>query len=305
MIVISEFMDESAVEMLRRAHEVRYDPGLVDDAPALQHALTHARALIVRNRTAVTEALIAGAADLACVGRLGVGLDNIDLDACAARGIDVYPATGANTNAVAEYVVTTALMLLRGAYNVTEQMAAGQWPRMALSSGHELGGKVMGLIGFGGIAREVARLVSAFNVTCIAHDPYLPPQAQASVRMVDSLDTLLACSDVVSVHLPLNEGTRGLINAERLAAMKPGAVLINSARGGIVEEAALIAALQSGHLRGAAVDVFDTEPLPEAAAQHWRDVPGLILTPHIAGVTAQSNTRVSSLIATRILEHLA
>ncbi len=154
-VVISEFMDEAAVEDLRRDHSVVYDPALVDDGPRLLAELADADAIIVRNRTQVRGDLLAAASHLACVGRLGVGLDNIDTQACAGRDITVYPATGANDASVAEYVITAALMLLRGAWLARDAVAAGDWPRQQLI-GREVGGKCLGLVGYGGIARQTA-----------------------------------------------------------------------------------------------------------------------------------------------------
>ncbi|MBS0446550.1 MAG: hydroxyacid dehydrogenase [Proteobacteria bacterium] len=305
-IVITEFMDEPAVARLRAAHEVVHDPKLVDDAARLLAAVAHADALIVRNRTQVRGELLAAAARCRVVGRLGVGLDNIDVAACQARGLRVIPATGANAQSVAEYVVATALLLLRGAYRSTSQVAAGAWPRSALSNGRELGGKTLGLIGFGSIGRRTARLARALGMRIVACDPMLPAGDAAYAAheaQALSLDEVVATADVVSLHVPLVESTRGLFDAARIGAMKPGAVLINSARGGIVDEAALAAALKSGHLGGAAIDVFAAEPLP--ASPHFDRCPNLVLTPHIAGVSVESNERVSALIADRVLEALA
>ena len=150
-VVISEFMDEAAVAALAARFDVRYDESLVDRPAELAAALADADALIVRNRTKVDAALLAAAPGLRVVGRLGVGLDNIDLTTCKARGITVLPAIGANARAVAEYVIATAMLLLRGAYGATANVAAGRWPRAALSNGRELAGATLGLIGFGGI----------------------------------------------------------------------------------------------------------------------------------------------------------
>lgn len=307
-VVISEFMDEAAIAAELRGFDTLYDPGLVDRPDALAAALKGADALIVRNRTQVRGALLEAAPDLKVVGRLGVGLDNIDVAACKDRGIAVYPATGANDGAVAEYVIGTAMLLLRGAYGATAEVAAGTWPRNALM-GREIAGKRLGLVGFGAIARETARRAAALDMTVSAHDPFLgsddpawtPPYGGIARR---DLDTLIAESDVLSLHVPLTEGTRGLIGAEAIARMPKGAVLINAARGGVVDEAAVAAALRSGHLGGAALDVFDREPLDAAAGAVFAGVPNLVLTPHIAGVTQESNVRVSAVTARAVRRHL-
>ncbi len=302
VIVIPEFMDTRAVAQLRGKHEVLYEPAMVDDLPRLLAQAARADAFIVRNRTQVRGALLAALTRCTVVGRLGVGLDNIDVAACEARGMRVIPATGANAQSVAEYVITSALLLLRGAYAATPAVAAGQWPRAALSGGRELGGKTLGLIGFGSIGQLTARLARALGLQVVAFDAMLddehPAFAEAGARRA-GLDEVISMSDIVSLHVPLVDSTRGLFNARRIAAMKKGAVLINTARGGIVDEPALAAALNSGHLGGAALDVFDVEPLPVAA--HFAGCANLVLTPHIAGVSLESNERVSFLIAEKVL----
>jgi len=304
-IVISEFMDERAVARLRDAHDVLYDPALVDDAARLHAEGAGADVLIVRNRTQVRGELLAALAKVRIVGRLGVGLDNIDVATCEARGIRVIPASGANALSVAEYVIATAMMLLRGAYLSSADVASGAWPRGALGNGREVGGKTLGLVGFGSIGQLTARLAQGLGMDVIACDAVLAPEhpafAASGSRSV-TLAALCAQADVVSLHVPLVESTRRLFDAARIASMKRGAVLINTARGGVLDEAALAAALKSGHLGGAAIDVFENEPLP--AGSVLAGCPNLVLTPHIAGVSAESNERVSSLIAQRVLEEL-
>jgi (S)-sulfolactate dehydrogenase len=301
-VVITEFMDAPAVAALSTQLTVTYDPGLVDQPEQLRALLASADAMIVRNRTQVDRELLASAPRLQAVGRLGVGLDNIDVPACAERGITVIPATGANAQSVAEYVIATTLMLARGAYQATARVANGQWPRAAFSNGHELHGKVMGLVGFGTIGRRVSDLVKAFGMHVMAFDPALPAEHEAyrlhQVTCCPDLELLLRKADVVSLHVPLTPSTRHLFNAKRLAQMKPTAVLINTARGGIIDELALIQALREERLAGAALDVFDHEP--PLAGELPADLPRLILTPHIAGLTQESNTRVSTMIAERI-----
>jgi (S)-sulfolactate dehydrogenase len=308
-IVISEFMDAPAVEALRARFDVDYRPKLVDEPAALQAALGEARGWIVRNRTQVSGAALAAAGRLQVVGRLGVGLDNIDTAACESRGIEVIPATGANAESVAEYVVTVALMLLRGAYFSTKAVEAGTWPRQMLSQGREAAGKVLGLVGFGSIGRLTARKAAALGMRTVGYDPMVGAGDASWAEFSTGpreLDALLAESDVVSLHIPLTPQTRGLFDATRLAGMKRDAVLVNTARGGIIDEAALAAMLREGRLGGAALDVFDREPL--AAGSPLTGAPRLLLTPHIAGVTVESNERVSALIAERVaaaLERLA
>lgn len=303
-IVISEFMDEAAIRDVFAGRDVVYDPKLVDRPADLMQLLREARALVVRNRTQVRGALLEAAIKLEVVGRLGVGLDNIDVEACKTRNIAVYPATGANDVSVAEYVITAMLVLLRRAWFATPAVIDGQWPRMA-TIGREVSGKVLGLVGLGGIARETATRARALGMTVLAHDPLLPANHPAwQLAAPVSLAELLASTDVLSLHVPLTSATKNMIGANELAAMHKDAILINAARGGIVDEVALVAALQSGHLGGAALDVFATEPLDAAQGGRFANVPNLILTPHIAGVTEESNVRVSEVTARTVLAHL-
>lgn len=301
-VVISEFMEAAAVERMRQHFDVLYDLGLHGQPERLLHLLEHARALIVRNQTQVNEALLTRAARLQVIGRLGVGLENIDLDACHRRNIKVIPATGANADAVAEYVVCTAMMLLRRAYGATSEVMNGAWPRNALAQGQEIGGKTLGIIGLGSVGLRTAQLALALNMQVIAYDPKPRGTAHRHIQLHTDLESVLRQADVISLHVPLTPVTRHLIHADRLKQMKPGAVLINVARGGIVDERALVAALQHGHLGGAAIDVYEEEPLQESSV--FAGVPNLILTPHIAGVTRESNQRVSDMIATQVARHL-
>lgn len=304
-VIITEFMDAPAVAVLKAKFDTTYDDTLVDRRAEMLASLADCDALIVRNRTQVNAEVLAHAPKLKVVGRLGVGLDNIDMVACKARGVEVIPAIGANALAVAEYVIGTAMLLLRGTYMSTAAVADGKWPRGPLSNGREIAGKTLGIVGFGGIGQLTAKLAQAMGMQTIAHDPMIVADApvwQAHHTRCVSLDALLATSDVVTLHVPLLDATRNLINTTRLSLMKPDAILINTARGGIVDEAALAAALTSKKLGGAALDVFDEEPLK--AGSPLAGCPNMILTPHIAGVTAEANTRVSSLIAERVAAFL-
>lgn len=298
-VVITELMDQAAVDWMSRQHDSFYDPKLVDVLnanPASQaELLSDCEGLIVRNRTQVNEALLAVAPNLKIVGRLGVGLDNIDMELCGGRGITVQPATGANAVAVAEYVVLAALLLRRNVHGATDPVIAGEWPRADFQGG-ELMGKTLGLMGFGNIAKEVAARLYGFGLEVIAYDPYLDPKEFGKAHSVD-FDELLGRSQIISLHIPLNDSTRGIFNAETIAKMKPGGILINTARGGVIDEDAAIDALRAGHLGGLALDVFGEEPLSAEGARKFADTPNLLLTPHVAGITREANGRVSSMIA--------
>ena len=303
-IVISEFMDKNiALEVLDNL-DVQYDPTLVDDRAALLETVAEARAIIVRNRTQVDSELLEHAPNLKVVGRLGVGLDNIDLEACRSRNIAVCPATGANDVAVAEYTITAALVLMRGAWTATDRMIDGEWPRTDLM-GREISGKRLGLIGFGSIARQVAARAMALGMTVSAFDPYLANDdpAWSGIR-ASTLADLGADCDVISVHVPLTDETRYLIGVEFIDQMRTGAILINTARGGVVDESAAIEALRKGQLGGAALDVFESEPLDGENGAAFAGVPNVLLTPHIAGITEEANQRVSLVTAQNVLKHL-
>ncbi len=293
-IVVTEFMDEAALGGFDPAWDVQYDPSLVDDRDRLVAALEAAEAVIVRNRTRVDAGLLAAAPGLRAVGRLGVGLDNIDTEACAARGVAVLPATGANALGVAEYVIAAILVLVRSAYGATDAVRRGEWPRNALIGG-EAAGRTLGLLGFGGIARMVATRARALGMPVAAFDPHLPADDPAwdGVRRCATAEELFGLADALSVHVPLTAQTRGLVGEAAIARLPEGAVVINTARGGVVDEAALAAALRDGRLGGAALDVFEGEPLDAAGGAVFDGIDNLILTPHIAGVTEEGNVRVS------------
>ncbi len=304
-IVISEFINDSALDMLSADFDVDYDPSLFERPTDLENAVSDCRALIVRNRTTVTEALLDVGTGLEVIGRLGVGLDNIDMRACKTRGVRVFPATGANVVSVAEYVIASLLILIRGAFSATSEVLAGDWPRNRYM-GRELSGKTLGIVGFGAIGRAVASRALAMGMRVVATDAFIDPESACWEKHgVTPLDTptLLSESDAVTLHVPLNDQTRHLIDRSAIARMKRGSIIVNTSRGGVVDEAALVHALRSGRLGGAALDVFENEPLP--AASHLQDAPNLLLTPHIAGVTAESNERVGTMIAERVKKALA
>jgi (S)-sulfolactate dehydrogenase len=293
-IVLSEFMDRTAADSASSDYDIHYDPGLVDNADQLKELLKDARALVVRNRTQVNSELLEAAPRLRVIGRLGVGLDNIDLPECRRRGVEVCPATGANDDSVAEWVIVAVMTLLRGAFLSAAEILDGRWPR-ADCIGRETAGKTLGLIGFGAIARKTAARAASLGMKVVAHDPFVAAGDPAwdFVSRMDSLEALLSAADAVSVHVPLTDDTRHLIDAEAMAKMKKEAVLINSARGGVVDERAMVEALATGHLGGAAMDVYETEPLTREAAEIFAGLDNLLLTPHIGGVTLESNVRVS------------
>ena len=305
MILITEFMDESAVDLLKRKYNVYYDSSLAEDSNSLVKLINKMKALIVRNKTLVTRELIENAPNLTCVGRLGVGLDNIDLNACEEHNITVYPALGANSHSVAEYVICASMLLLRKAYFKKNEMIAGNWPRQE-SSGSEVYGKTLGLIGFGDIAQKTRDLALGLGMKTVAYDPYSDKDSNVwkETKNLD-LDNLLSISDIISLHIPLSKETKNLIDEKKLRLIKNSSVIINAARGGVIDENQLAKLLKENKIGGAALDVFNEEPVNKDCAKKFEGINNLILTPHIGGVTKESNERVSEMIAKKIDIHLS
>lgn len=305
-ILVTEYLPDEYLELLRTLHDVEYDPDLCTDRGRLLDRMSGVEALFTRNRTRVDDELLASGHDLRVVGRLGVGLDNIDMNRCEQAGVLVISALGENAVSVAEYAIGAMLVLIRGVYGMTSSMVAGEWPRQGHAFGHELMGKTLGLVGYGSIARQVATRAAGLGMEVIAHDPFVPADdaAWTLVRNVD-LESLLGTSDVISVHVPLSDDTRNLIDEPALARMKPTAILINTSRGGIVDETALADALLDGKLGGAALDVFASEPLGPEPAAVFATVPNLLLTPHVAGNTRESVDRVARTIVEQVMTVLA
>jgi len=250
----------------------------------------------------VTLPILDAAKRLQVVGRAGVGVDNIDVPAATARGVYVVNAPLGNIVAAAEHTVALTLALLRRVVDADRSVRANEWTRSKFI-GRELRGKTLGLIGIGRVGGEVARRAAAFGMTVIAHDPFATEASAraAGARLVE-LDELVRSADVISLHVPLTEKTRGLVDAAALAKMKPTAVVVNAARGEVVDLDALAAALEKGTIAGAALDVFAEEPLPADAA--IRRAPRTVLTPHIAGSTAEAQTNVAVDVVEQILDVL-
>lgn len=303
-IVITEFMDEGPVEDLKAKYDVHWDKTLCDKPDEIKQLILDARALIVRNRTKINDDILSAGPNLKVLGRLGVGLDNINLEACKAHGVKVCPATGSNNVSVAEYAICAALMMLRGSFFARDEILAGTWPRNKYV-GREARGRTLGLLGFGMIGQSAACMARGLEMDVIAHDPHVPADAEGwSLAESVSFDDLIARSDILSVHTPLLPETRNIIDAAAMAKMKKGTCLINTARGGIINEDNLIAALKSGQIGGAALDVFADEPLSAEAAAKFAGLPNLIMTPHISGVTEESSAAISIITVDNVLREL-
>lgn len=249
-------------------------------------------------------AAIAAADKLEVISKHGAGVDTIAVDAASARGIPVLAATGANAVSVAEHTLALILATTKRLLTLDAAMRAGRWDKAGYA-GLELAGGRLGLVGFGAIARHTARLARAFEMEIVAHDPFCSPEvmAEQGVTPMADLDELVASSLVISLHAPLTDATRNLIDARRLGLMRPDAILINTARGGLIDEASLMQALADGRIAGAGLDSFAQEPLP--ADHPFLTEPRLILTPHIGGVTAAANARVGVMAAQGIVDVLA
>ncbi len=299
-ILVAEPLGQDGLELLKAEHEVEVKTGLSPDE--LKAAVADVEALIVRSQVQADAPVIAAGKRLKVIGRAGVGIDNIDVEAATKAGIIVVNAPNGNTIAAAELTIGLLLGVARHLGEADASTHRGEWNRSKLG-GVELHGRTLGIIGFGRIGQAVAARALAFGMTVVAHSPTLRPAEQptAGVQRV-GLAELLARSDVVSLHVPLVPGTRNLIDADALARMKPGAILINVSRGGVVDEAALAEALHSGHLAGAGIDVFEKEPPKESPLFAE---PQALLTPHLGASTVEAQRRVSIEVAQQILDALA
>lgn len=301
-VLVTETIAEAGIDIFRNASDVDLDyrPGLKGDE--LLRAVADAEALITRSGTAVTPELVNAGAKLRVVGRAGVGLDNVDVDACTARGILVINAPTANVMSATEHTMAMLLALCRNVPEAHASVKRGEWTR-AKFMGVELNGKTLGIIGLGRIGKLLTARARAFGMHVLAYDPYIAPNVfeSAGAQRV-GLDELLAKSDVVTVHTPLTEETHGMLGAAEIAKMKDGAIALNIARGGIWVEQALADALNSGKLYGAAVDVYESEP---PGAEHpLLQAKNIILSPHIGANTREAQDRVAMQTAENVVAAL-
>lgn len=294
-ILVADDLGEEGMAMLRDVGDVTVKTGM--DEATLRATLPGFETLVVRSATTVTEKSLELAEDLALIGRAGIGVDNIDVDACTRRGIAVMNTPEAAAVTTGEHALSLLMSLARHIPAADASIRAGNWEKSKFT-GVELQGKQLGVVGLGQIGRVVASKAKGIGMTIAAYDPFVS-QAKApdGVRMLD-LDELLQTSDFVTVHVPLMDETHHLLNRERLLSMKKGARLVHAARGGIVCEQALCEVLESGHLAGAALDVFESEPL--AADNPLRKAPNLVLTPHLGASTKEAKRNVSLDMARQI-----
>ncbi|HPD15331.1 MAG TPA: phosphoglycerate dehydrogenase [Planctomycetota bacterium] len=290
-VFIADTVAPEAIERLKAAGgiEVDYAPGLKGED--LKRHVAAADGLIVRSATKVTAELIAAAPRLRCVVRAGVGVDTVDVPAASRRGIIVMNTPGGNTLSTAEHTMALLLALSRNVYPACASLKAGQWDRKSFM-GTQLAGKTIGVIGLGRIGIEVARRCAAFGMTVVGLDPYMTPERakELQIRLAASLEEICAQADYLTVHVPMSDETRGLIGAAQIAKMKDCVRIINCARGGIVDEAALAAAIRAGKVAGAALDVYEQEP---PTSRDLVDLPQVLCTPHLGASTEEAQVSVA------------
>jgi D-3-phosphoglycerate dehydrogenase len=298
-VLIADSISQRGIEELSRdkALDVSIKTGLSENE--LVDLIPQFSALVVRSQTKVTADILKAATHLRVIGRAGVGVDNVDVEAATHRGVIVLNAPGGNSVSTAEHAFSLLLCVARNISQADATVHGGKWDRKNLE-GVELYNKTLGIIGMGRIGSELSRRAIAFGMRVVAYDPYLSATRARSlqVELVDELDDLLAASEFISLHTPLTNETRHLLNALRLRKTKRGVRIVNCARGGLIDEAALVKALQDRHVAGAALDVFETEPLP--ADSPLRRAPNLILTPHLGASTAEAQESVGIEIAQSI-----
>ena len=298
-VLVAERVAREGIEALAAVHDVDERVGLSRDE--LAGILPDYDALIVRSQVTVDAELIAAGTRLVVIGRAGVGVDNVDLDAATRAGITVVNAPTGNTIAAAEHTLALLYGLARRIAPADASVRAGEWKRSEFT-GLELRGRTLGIVGLGKIGQAIAVRARAMEMVVIGVDPYVTAE-QAANHGVDlvTMDQLLARADVVSVHVPLTRATRGLIGRKAIARLKPGAIILNVARGGIVDEVAVAEALVSGHLGGAGIDVFEHEP---PTGSPLLDAPNTLLTPHLGASTAEAQVLVAEEVAAQVLDVL-
>lgn len=300
VVLIADKLAESTVAALGDQVEVRWVDG--PDREKLLAAVADADALLVRSATTVDAEVLAAGTKLKIVARAGVGLDNVDVDAATARGVLVVNAPTSNIHSAAEHAIALMLAAARQIPPADASLRAHSWKRSSFS-GTEIYGHTVGVVGLGRIGQLVAQRLAAFGAHIIAYDPYVSPAlaAQLGIELLD-LDELLGRADFISVHLPKTPETAGLIGKDALAKTKPGVIIVNAARGGLIDEAALAEAITSGHVRAAGLDVFATEPCTDSPLF---DLPQVVVTPHLGASTAEAQDRAGTDVAVSVKLALA
>jgi len=301
-ILVADKISGLGLEILRSAgHQADERAGL--SQAQLIEAITPYEGLIVRSATKVTASVIEAGSNLRLIGRAGVGVDNVDVEAATERGVIVMNTPYGNITAAAEHALALLMALARHVSAADASMKAGEWEKKKFT-GVELGGKTLGVVGLGKVGSIVARVAQALDMRVVVCDPYLNPQRAKEMDVEPcELAVLLSEADFITLHVPLNESTRGMIGQREIALMKPTARLVNCARGGVVDEEALAGALRQGCIAGAALDVFGEEPL--AADSPLRNLPNLVLTPHLGASTAEAQEKVSDDLVRQFVDYFA
>jgi len=301
-ILITEFINQNSFEHLNKKFDVRYDEKLFENENEITRIIKDYDGLIVRNKTQVNLSILKNALKLKFIGRLGVGLDNIDTGYCKSKNIHVQPATGMNADSVAEYVVSSSMSLIKKIPMFHNGTVKGEWPRTTIKS-FEINQKYLGIIGFGTIGKKVAEYSSKNGLKILVYDPYVKEINNKEIdAKLSNLNEIFEKSDIISIHLPLTDETKNIINKSSFSQMKNKPIIINTSRGGIINENDLIEAYNKNNISGFALDVFEKEPIESEFYKKIKLGMNCILTPHISGVTTESNIRVSDYIVKKITD---
>ena len=301
-ILITEFINKNSLEDLNNNFEIKFDEKLWEKEEELLEIIKDYDGLIVRNKTQVNKNILSNAKNLKFIGRLGVGLDNIDTEFCKSKNIHVQPATGMNADSVAEYVISSSMSLIKKIPMFHNGTVKGNWPRTTIKSA-EINEKCIGIVGFGTIGRKVADYSLKNGLNVLAYDPYIKKLDDNEKNYkLSSLENVFKDADIISLHLPLTKETKNLINKSSFSKMQKQPIIINTSRGSVVNENDLINAYDQNLISGFALDVFENEPIKKDLYERITSEMNCILTPHISGVTTESNTRVSNFIVKKAID---
>ena len=301
-ILITEFINKNSLDELNNNFQIKFDEKLWEKEEELLEIIKDYDGLIVRNKTQVNKNILSNAKNLKFIGRLGVGLDNIDTEFCKSKNIHVQPATGMNADSVAEYVISSSMFLIKKIPMFHNGTVKGNWPRTKIKSA-EINGKCIGIVGFGTIGRKVADNSLKNGLNVLAYDPYIKKlDDNEKDYKLSSLENVFKDADIISLHLPLTEDTKNLINKSSFSKMQKQPIIINTSRGSVVNENDLIDAYDQNLISGFALDVFKNEPIKKDLYERITSEMNCILTPHISGVTTESNIRVSDFIVKKAID---
>ena len=301
-ILITEFINKNSLEDLNNNFEIKFDEKLWEKEEQLLEIIKDYDGLIVRNKTQVNKNILSNAKNLKFIGRLGVGLDNIDTEFCKSKNIHIQPATGMNADSVAEYVISSSMSLIKKIPMFHNGTVKGNWPRTTIKSA-EINEKCIGIVGFGTIGRKVADYSLKNGLNVLAYDPYIKKLDDNEENYkLSSLENVFKDADIISLHLPLTEETKNLINKSSFSKMQKQPIIINTSRGSVVNENDLIDAYDQNLISGFALDVFENEPIKKDLYERITSEMNCILTPHISGVTTESNIRVSNFIVKKAID---